>query len=521
MKNLALPRIQAMKPYSPPLNGRSRYDGLLLDFNERTSPPGGQVKRAYRQFGGSQKPQLYPEYYDLETKIAEYAGVEAGQAMITNGTDQAISVIFRTFADKGDKVVIPDPSFAMYAQAARISGNRIVSPLYPEDSLAFPLAEVLAAIDAKVKLIVVCNPNSPTGTLVPIRDIERIAKQAKNAIVYVDEAYFEFSGCSAASLIKRSPNVIISRTFSKAFGLAGLRIGYIIADRRYIIEMLKVRGPYDVNQAACGAALAALDDVKVMQAYAGEVTKRAKPLVEKFFERNGITFYPSAGNFILFKPAEPEKVLKTLKRNGILVRPQDKPNIRGTLRLTVGTADQMEAFIRVYETAGLKPRQQKYAFLDRDGTLIFEPPDNRQVDSLDKLRILDGVITGLKRLVNLDYKLVLVSNQDGLGTAAFPAGAFELPQAAMLKAFSDAGIMFERIFICPHLEQAGCNCRKPKTGLLDEFFRTTNVDLAKSFLCGDRENDKGLAKAMGLTFAPMPTNGNFLKAIKPFIRRTS
>ncbi|HUY84897.1 MAG TPA: histidinol-phosphatase [Candidatus Dormibacteraeota bacterium] len=509
MRNLALRRIQVMKPYNPPLDGRASNRGLLLDFNERTLPP------------GAQKTQLYPEYFDLEAKIAKYAGVEAGQTMITNGTDQAIDVIFRTFADKGDVVVIPEPSFAMYAQYARIAGNRIVSPLYPKDSLAFPLTEVLAAIDGQVKVAAVCNPNSPTGTLVPVKDIERIAKKAKNAIIYVDEAYFEFSGCSAVGLIKRYPNVIISRTFSKAFGLAGLRIGYIIADKRYIAEMLKVRGPYDVNQTACDSALAALNDVETMRAYAGEVTEWAKPLVERFFEQSGITFYPSAGNFILFKPTDPAKVLAVLRQNGILLRPQDKPNIRGTLRLTIGTMAQMNTFIKVYESAILKPRSQKYAFLDRDGTLIFEPPDDPQVDSLDKLRILDGVITGLKQLVNLDYKLILISNQDGLGMASFSAKAFELPQKAMLKTFSDAGITFEKIFICPHLASDGCNCRKPKTGLLDEFLRTADIDMENSFICGDRESDKRLAKAVGLAFVSMTANGNFYKAIKPFIRRTS
>lgn len=521
MKNLALKRIQAMKPYTPPLDGRTESRDLLLDFNERTLPPADEVTAALQRFVDDRTVQVYPEYWNLEAEVARYAGVAAEQIMLTNGTDQAIDVIFRTFADRGDTVIIPEPSFAMYRQTAQVAGQRIVSPLYAKTDLAFPLKQVLAAITPDVKLIVVCNPNSPTGTLLPVDDIARIARRAKDAIVYVDEAYFEFSGSSAAGLIAKYPNIIVSRTFSKAFGLAGLRIGYAIADKRYITEMLKVRGPYDVNRPACYAASAALASVQNVRAYADEVMNRAKPMVEAFFARNNVRFYPSAGNFILLQPDNPEQVAAKLKQNGILVRPQDKPNIRGSFRLTIGTVAQMQSFIRTYQTAVLGTAGQKYAFLDRDGTLIFEPEDDFQVDSLDKLQILDGAIGGLTQLVNRGYKLAMITNQNGVGTPAFPAEAFELPQQAMLEVFGKAGITFDKVFVCPHFEEDQCDCRKPKTGLLDEFLRTADIDLANSFVCGDRESDKGLAAAIGAAFVPMTTNGNFEQAIKPFIRSTS
>jgi histidinol-phosphate aminotransferase len=515
MKNLALSRVQAMQPYKPPLDGRSAFDGLLLDFNERTLPPSETVLRSIEQFLSGAKPQLYPEYFDLEEKIARYAGVTSDQVMITNGTDQAIDVIFRSFSDNNSAVIIPEPTFAMYAQYARVNGNRIVSPLYDKAMLAFPVHEVLASITDEVKLVVICNPNSPTGTLVSIEDIERIAKKAQDAIVYIDEAYFEFSRCSAIGLIAKYSNVIVSRTFSKAFGLAGLRIGYVIANSEYITEMLKVRGPYDINQLAYFAASAAMTDIADVQTYAEEVMDKAKPMVENCFSQNNITFYPSSGNFILFKPDNPAMVAGTLRQNGIAVRPQDKPNINGTLRLTIGTSSQMKTFISVYEEVILQKTTQKYAFLDRDGTLIYEPQDTYQVDSLDKLRILDGVIEGLQQLQDQGYKLVLVSNQDGLGTASFPKADFEGPQQAMLKQFVDAGITFERILICPHLTEDNCNCRKPKTGLLDDI----TIDTKQSFVCGDRDSDKVLAANLGLRFVPMTTNGNFSAAITKEIKK--
>jgi imidazoleglycerol-phosphate dehydratase / histidinol-phosphatase len=140
---------------------------------------------------------------------------------------------------------------------------------------------------------------------------------------------------------------------------------------------------------------------------------------------------------------------------------------------------------------------KKYAFLDRDGTLIFEPKDSFQIDSIKKLKILPGVISGLKKLIKEGFTLIMITNQDGLGTKSFPQKDFEKPQQEMLKIFRKEGIEFEKIFICPHLEKDNCNCRKPKTGLVDEL---VNIDLENSFVCGDRESDKGFAKNLNLKF---------------------
>lgn len=500
MKNLTLKRIRDLKAYRPPIDGRYGYDGLLLDFNERTT-------------GSSRR--LYPEYFDLTKKIARYAGVDSGQVMVTNGTDQAIDVIVRTFSDRGDQIVIPEPTFAMYGQYARINGNVIVSPLYGKDKLDFPLQDVLKTIDRSTKLVVVCNPNNPTGTLVSLDDIARIARKAKRAIVYVDEAYYEFSGVTATGLINEYPNIIVSRTFSKAFGMAGLRIGYVIARPEYVAEMLKVRGPYDVNQPACSAASDALEKVESTRRYSREVMEQAKPLVERFLREQGIPFYPSAGNFILFKPENPRTVAESLRENGIALRPQDKRNVEGTLRVTIGTPSQMKRFIDTYR----KVVPRRYAFIDRDGTLIDEPQDDFQVDSPEKLKILDGAVEGLKRLQGSGYRLVMVSNQNGIGTPSFPQADFDKPQNSMLKMFKRAGVTFEKIFICPHLPEAGCGCRKPKTGLVDDWLKTLPLDRENSFVCGDRETDKKFAGNLGLKFLPMTTNGNFLQAIDKEISR--
>ena len=161
----------------------------------------------------------------------------------------------------------------------------------------------------------------------------------------------------------------------------------------------------------------------------------------------------------------------------------------------------------------MKKTMQKYAFLDRDGTLIFEPQDTFQVDSLEKLQILDGAVKGLQKLRDLGYKLVMVTNQNGIGSHSFPTADFEIPQQAMLQIFADGGVTFEQILICPHLPIDNCICRKPKTGLFDDWLQTVTIDTKQSFVCGDRNTDKGLADNLGLRFVPMTTNGNFYTVI--------
>ncbi len=513
MKNLALQRIQEMKSYNPPLSGRRAFSGILLDFNERTLPPSSKVLKAIQDLLKADKLQLYPEYGDLERKLARYVGVNADEIMITNGSDQGIDLIFRTFTEAGDTVIIPTPSFAMFYQSAQIVGNKILRPLYKKEDLSFPLEELLKMTNESVRLIVVCNPNNPTGTFVSIDDIEKIAQKGRNAIILVDEAYFEFSRVTVVPLIKKYPNIIVVRTLSKAFGLPSLRVGYIAASESDISELLKVRGPYDVNMIAYTASFAALDDLKGIQKYVNEIMTQAKPMVEDFFTKNGITFYQSSGNFLLFKPSQ-KRVEKILKENGILVRPQDKTNIENTLRLTIGTADQMKRFIKVYQNVILnKSESKKYAFIDRDGTLIFEPQDTFQIDSIEKLKILDGVIKGLKELVRQGYKLVMVTNQDGLGTSSFPQTNFQAPQNKMLNIFEENNIKFKKIYVCPHLLSEDCDCRKPKIGLIKKLLTDNKIDKGNSFVCGDRATDKLFAKNIGVKFVPMQTNDNFYKAL--------
>lgn len=347
--NYANKNIQKISTYSPPLEGRRNFKGRLLDFNEKTIPPSPKIIQALKKLTNSDQIQLYPEYDDLSGKIAKYAGVKKGQVMITNGSDQGIDLIFRTFTERGDKVVIPSPSFAMFYQCSKVIGNKVIKPLYNKNGY-FPVKKVLKSITEDVKLIVICNPNNPTGTAIPLENIEEIVKKALKykTLVYVDEAYFEFCKITATSLINKYQNLIITRTFSKAFGLASLRIGYVISSGQNIEEMRKVRGPYDMNMPAIVAAEAALDDIESTNKYVDEVMNRAKPMVEDFFKKNNISFYPSRANFLLFKTEKSAIYSAKLSDIGFLTRPLEGKRIGGTIRVTIGTVSQMKEFINKF-----------------------------------------------------------------------------------------------------------------------------------------------------------------------------
>lgn len=348
-KNYALKHIAEMRPYNPPLNGRLDFSGDLLDFNERVTGPSKKVTAALVAFFKKGKIHRYPEYADLQEKISKYAKVPINQIMLTNGSDHGIDVIFRTFVGRNDTIVIPVPTFPMFMQYAQMIGCRILKIPYEKLDFKFPSAEILHLLKIKnPKLIIMCNPNNPTGTVLSLKNIEMIVRKAPDSIIMVDEAYFEFSGISAVSLLKKFPNVVIVRTFSKAFGLASLRIGYVIASEQSLKEMMKVRGPYAVNMAAHIAASAALDDIENMRMYVQEVKTKAKPLVEEFFKKNNIKFYKSGANFILFKPENKKEVYEHLEKKSILVRPQSAPEIAGMLRVSIGTTKQMKRFIKVY-----------------------------------------------------------------------------------------------------------------------------------------------------------------------------
>lgn len=358
--------IKDMHPYSPPLEGRTKRGILLSDFNERMIPPHSLVQRVVKKYAEGGNYQVYPEYRNLNNILAEYAGVDPKQIIATNGSDQAIDITFRLFVEKGDKVIMPTPTFAMLGQSGEIQGSKFILPRYEGENLDFPYEEVLNAIKPGVKLVVVCNPNNPTGTFVPKDRLETIIKKANKvrAGVLVDEAYFESArqivpDISAVDLIPSYDNLVVTRSLSKGMGTAALRTGYALAQEQIIAELNKIRGPYDVNMFA-GLAMRALRYPQVrrdMEDYSREVMTMSKPQLEEFYRQLGISYVPSVAPFHLLR--EVPGLYDYLRKRGIgqpiLTRPRSDPP--ETVRVTIGPLKYTEIYmnaIRGYRESQLK-----------------------------------------------------------------------------------------------------------------------------------------------------------------------
>ncbi|VUD68011.1 Histidinol-phosphate aminotransferase [Thalassocella blandensis] len=340
--------LYAMSAYTPPLEGRDPQQYLLLDFNERTLPVSENVQRALIEYISSGRMQMYPAYGDIVPRLAEYVGVEPSHLMITNGSDQGIELLFRATCSAGDEVIIPVPSFAMYHQCAKVENAKIIEPQYTRET-GFPVEGVLSVISDRTKIICIANPNNPSGVAISRENILRIAEAAKHAAVLVDECYFEYSQETVVDCLVSHPNLFITRTFSKTWGMPSLRFGYLMASEANIQALLTVRGPYDVNQLAVVAAGAALSEPEVTERYVTEVMRESKPMFEAFLDAQAISYWPSHANFVWLFPQAPERVEQALVAAGILVRPKADFEGRMGLRVTLGTREQTERLISVLQ----------------------------------------------------------------------------------------------------------------------------------------------------------------------------
>jgi len=340
--------ILSMHPYAAPIEGRAGKDYLFLDFNERTIPPHPLILEEIKKYVSEGRLQMYPEYGNLNEVLADYVGVGANEVIPTVGGDQGIDIIMRAFVKDGDKVIIPSPTFAMFNQSANIQGADIISPRYKGDKFEFPFEEVLQEIRSRVKLVILCKPNNPTGTPITRTQAKTIVEKAAslNIAVLADEAYHEFApDLTIIDLIDKYPNLFIIRTFAKTLGIPSLRAGLIVSQKQNIEELVKIRGPYDVNMVAV-AAMKALRHPEVardIKKYAREVMTVSKPMVEKFYKTNGIKFSRSVVGFHLLKVPGLYEFMKT---KGIMIRPRSDPP--GTVRASIGTKKDTERYLEAF-----------------------------------------------------------------------------------------------------------------------------------------------------------------------------
>lgn len=340
--------IRNLSAYTPPLEGRDPEVQLLLNFNERTIPPHRRIIDGLCDYLKSGKLGIYPSYGTICERVAEYAGVKSSEVMLSNGSDQGIELLVRSLCSKGDSVVIPRPGFAMYSQVVATQGALAKYISYSREG-GFPFDDARQLAIDGAKIIFVPNPNNPTGTPADPASVDRLLKEFPNTAIIVDECYFEYTGVTLAPKVALNNNLFVLRTFSKTWGLASLRIGYLIASAANITDLLKVRGPYDVNGLAVKALEIALDDPGYVKDYVAEVRQKSKPLLEEFLKQKNIPFWPSVANYLLVDFDDSEKVVKELALRGILVRPRKDESGKVSVRISIGTEEQIKTLISALE----------------------------------------------------------------------------------------------------------------------------------------------------------------------------
>jgi histidinol-phosphate aminotransferase len=334
--------VKNLHAYRPPLAGRQ---GLRLDFNESTAGCSPRVLAGLRSLDAETLAR-YPEREPVEGEVAKFLGLDTAEVLLTNGVDEAIHLLCSTYLEPGDEAIIVVPTFAMYALFAQAEGAHVVQ-IPAGENFAFPLHELLQRITERTRLIAVANPNNPTGIAVPCELLLQIARSAPQAAVLADEAYFEFHGETALdSASRRPPNLFVARTFSKAYGLAGLRIGILAGDAGQMAMVRRVASPYNVNAVALAALPHALNDQPYVEQYVAEV-RQGRKILERELTSLGLHYWPSRANFVLVRigPSYVE-FLQALRALGILARDRNSdPGCDGCVRLTVGSLEHTRTLI--------------------------------------------------------------------------------------------------------------------------------------------------------------------------------
>lgn len=350
------PEVERLHAYSAPLEGRRQM--LRLDFNENTIGPSPQVVEALRAIPADHI-AIYPEYDGLQQAVIANLGLplHPQQVGLFNGVDAAIHAIFHAYGDRGETLLTTSPTFGYYSPCAQMQGMAIEAIPYEGETFAFPLAAIREALlqprsGQPPRLLLICNPNNPTGTRLAPERILELAAATPQTLVVVDELYEAFTGDSVLPLadFNSTPNLLVLRSLAKTAGLAGLRIGFAIGHAAVVDRISRVTGPYDINSFAVTAALAALKDQAYVDDYVAQVIEARAWMAEQL-RAAGVRHHVEGGNYLLIWPqGDPAAVDQALREAGILVRAMTgKPLIDGSLRVSIGTLEQMQRFWAAYQ----------------------------------------------------------------------------------------------------------------------------------------------------------------------------
>ncbi len=293
---------------------------------------------------------LYPDgnAYYLKQKLAQKLGVSIDEIFVGNGTDEIIRVITETFLNPGEEVVVAWPGFVIYSIATEVMAGALKR--IPLKNYTHDLEAMLKAVTNKTKLIFIANPNNPTGTMVDKDEVESFMEKVPDDVIVVfDEAYYEYADENfpqTMQYMKQGRNVIILRTFSKIYGLAGLRMGYGIAKKEIFFEMNRIRQPFNVNRIAQSAAIAALDDTEHVRKSIA-MNEEGKKFLYKELESMGLEYVPTSANFILVNiERDGRKVYEQLLKEGVIVRPVDNYDLPNFIRVTICKPSENKKFIK-------------------------------------------------------------------------------------------------------------------------------------------------------------------------------
>ena len=332
--------VRTLPSYHPPLAGR---DGLRLDFNENTAGCSPRVLERLRQLGPEQLAR-YPERESVEAGVADVLGITAPELLLTNGVDEAIHLLCATYLEPGDEALIVVPTYSMYRIYMMSAGARVVT-VPASEGFQFPADDLRKRVTSRTRLIAIANPNNPTGTVASLQDVLQIAGSAPAAAVLVDEAYFEFYGQSVLSRRREFPNLFVARTFSKAYGLAGLRVGALAGDTDQMRSVRRVSSPYSVNAVALACLPEALRDQAFIRQYVSEI-RESRARLERALEVSGIQYWPSHANFVLARVGPASTFVEQMRRRGILVRDRSNDHgCEGCVRITLGPRDHADRLL--------------------------------------------------------------------------------------------------------------------------------------------------------------------------------
>jgi histidinol-phosphate aminotransferase len=339
--------VERMHEYHPPLAGR---EGLRLDFNENTFAPSPRVQAVLQRIAAETLTK-YPERHHVERTVAKHFGLADEAVLLTNGVDEAIHLICETYLEPQDEVVIVTPTFSMYALYAEATGAQ-VREVQADRSLQFPYKEIQQAIQPSTRVIMLASPNNPTGAVVETSFLLELAAATPQAALLVDEAYYHFHGESVLSATVTVPNLFVARTFSKAYGLAGLRIGLLVGHPDAMRFVRKVSSPYNVNSIALECLPEALADEAYISWYAGQVLQ-GRAAAEQALRKLEVPYWPSHANFILMNIGGKHKeFVAAMRQQGVLVRDRSgDPGCDGCVRITLGTVEQTHCGMIALEKA--------------------------------------------------------------------------------------------------------------------------------------------------------------------------